>query len=145
MNLDNLTRTRSIKAPFALHFSLSDNKTEQLRKKGFNYYYIRNSNFVKIPSMNLLCVDYGLKLARFYDKNYLKILREKILLFIDTNLKPICSNCQLYLKRLRRCQQDTNCKFKPITKKKLVKMIYKEFREISGTFLISEVVKDLKL
>ncbi|MFW9867771.1 MAG: competence protein CoiA family protein [Candidatus Thorarchaeota archaeon] len=56
--------------PFALHFSYSDKISPILFKKGFDSFFIRNTNATYIPNWNLLCTTYGnYKVARFYDRS----------------------------------------------------------------------------
>ncbi|MBD3341164.1 MAG: hypothetical protein GF353_18810 [Candidatus Lokiarchaeota archaeon] len=76
INVDPYLNSYSISLPFALHYSISNNKPIRALKSKFEYYYFRNSNFSKIPNWNILCTEFnGFKIARFYDKNIKSILR----------------------------------------------------------------------
>ena len=56
--------------PFALHFSFSDNISPILFKKGFDSFFVRNTNATYIPNWNILCTTYGnYKIARFFDRS----------------------------------------------------------------------------
>jgi len=135
----------TITPPFALHFSPSKKKSTEIFKSKFDYYYIRNVNFVKIPNWKLLCVDYKFKIARFYDKHALKILEFKILNFLREILKRNCKNCQKRFKLFRRCTLQSNCDFQPYTGKKLVKVILSHFRNEYGTPIILKALRQLSL
>lgn len=106
----------TISLPFALHFSLSSNKkNHKMFRKKYEHYYIKNANVAKIPSWNLLCVDYnGFKLARFYDKNVKRVLKDKIIKFYQEKLKSIKSE------------------------KKLLKVILNHFKTKYGIYLIMD-------
>ncbi len=94
----------TISSPFALYFSYSSNKkNHRIFRTRYESYYKKNVNYSKITSWNILCVDYnGFKLARFYDKNVKRILKDKISAFYhitsenyktDKKLfKSICNN-----------------------------------------------------
>ncbi|MFX0022366.1 MAG: competence protein CoiA family protein [Candidatus Hermodarchaeota archaeon] len=94
----------TISPPFALYFSYSSSKkNHRIFRSKYESYYIKNVNYAKISSWNLLCVDYnGYKLARFYDKNIKRILKEKVSAFYHITsenhktdkklLKSICNN-----------------------------------------------------
>ncbi|MFX1478952.1 MAG: hypothetical protein ACFFCI_12545, partial [Promethearchaeota archaeon] len=50
--------------------SYSDKISPILFKKGFDSFFIRNTNATYIPNWNLLCTTYGnYKIARFYDRS----------------------------------------------------------------------------
>jgi hypothetical protein len=138
----HLNRT-TITPPFALHFSPSDKNSTDIFSTQFDYYYIRNMTHVKIPNWRLLCVDYRFKLARFYDKNALKILQKKILNFLRVKLKKKCENCQKRFKRLRRCSIDAHCDFHPYKNKNLVKITISHFKEHYGRYMILKALSDL--
>ena len=54
----------------------------------YDKYFIRNINYIKIPSWNLLTVNYnGLKLARFYDKNIKSMLKNEIYRYVVSNIE----------------------------------------------------------
>ena len=112
----------TITQPFALHYSFSGKKSLRPFKTGYEYYYIRNSNFRYIPNWNLLCTDFNnFKIARFYDKNIKIELKEQILnLILKLNQKN-----QYDFKDYMQC-------------KKLFKTIYKKFKENYGKAIISE-------
>ena len=79
----------TISIPFALHFSLSAKKKNQkIFWTKFESYYIKNVNFTRIPSWNLICVNYnGYKIARFYDKSIKRVVKSKIVKFYKANFK----------------------------------------------------------
>ena len=79
----------TLSPPFVLHFSSSTKKKHQKKfRTNYEIYYIKNVNFSKIPSWNLLCVNYnGFKLARFYDKNIIRVLKDDISAYYKKNLR----------------------------------------------------------
>jgi competence CoiA-like predicted nuclease len=83
VNLNFYKDKITISPPFALYISYSSNKkNHRIFRAKYESYYIKNANYARIPSWNLLCVDYnGYKLARFYDKNVKRILKDKISTF----------------------------------------------------------------
>jgi competence CoiA-like predicted nuclease len=87
----------TISPPFALHFSFHLNKKYQKKfRTNYEIFYIRNSNFAKIPGWNLLCVNFnGFKLARFYDKNIKRVLKDKISTYYKKNLMMFKSEKKL--------------------------------------------------
>ncbi|MFW9826147.1 MAG: competence protein CoiA family protein [Candidatus Thorarchaeota archaeon] len=111
---DNVT----ISHPFALHFSLSSNKkNHKMFRKKYDHYYIKNTNFAKISSWNLLCVNYnGFKLARFYDTNIKRVLKEKVITLYQRKLKTLKSE------------------------KKILKIILNHFKHKYGFYLILDVI-----
>lgn len=111
----------TISTPFALHFSHSSNKkNRKMFRKKYENYYIKNINYVKIPSWNLLCVDFnGFKLARFYDKNIKRVIKSQIVKYYKKNSKKKGSN------------------------KKLLKLIVKHFKQKYGLFLILQALLEL--
>jgi hypothetical protein len=145
VTLNKHNNKTTITPPFALHFSPSKKNSTQIFKSKFDYYYIRNVNFVKIPNWKLLCVDYTFKIARFYDKHALKILKFKILGFLQEILKRNCSNCQKRFKLLRRCTLSSHCDFQPYTGKKLIKIIIAYFGSKYGTPIILKALRQLSL
>jgi len=126
-----------------MYFSLPEKRSPQIRKRGYTYFYIRNSHYVKVEKLELLCVDYGLKLARFYDRNFEKLVQEEIHLFLNNKLEKKCENCRLPLKRLRRCKINEECNFNPHSKKKLSKLCNKKFKKKYGISLISKALREL--
>ncbi len=143
VNLIKHSKKITITKPFALHFSLPDNRKNGIYKKGFRYYYIRNANISKVPNWNLLCIDHKFKLARFYDKNCFTILRSKILTFTNEISSKSYKNCSKLLKRLRNCSFKTKCNYKPIKRKKLIKIIVRKFYSKYGKSMIFEVIRKL--
>ncbi|MFW9900715.1 MAG: competence protein CoiA family protein [Candidatus Thorarchaeota archaeon] len=111
----------TISIPFALHFSLSSKKKNQtIFWTKFESYYIKNVNFAKIPSWNLLCVNYnGYKLARFYDKSIKRVLKNKIIKNYKLNLK------------------------KSKNQKKFIKLIINHFKQKYGLPLLLQVLLEL--
>jgi competence CoiA-like predicted nuclease len=83
VNLDISRNRATLKTPFALHYSKPIKKKKQgLFKNRYDSYFIRDSNYITIPSWNLMCSDFaGFKIARFYDKNIKSLLKEKIVIF----------------------------------------------------------------
>ncbi|TFG01374.1 MAG: hypothetical protein EU539_14110, partial [Promethearchaeota archaeon] len=133
INIHDYVHKITISNPFSLHYSLPDKKTSKIIKKGFDYFYYRNSNFVEIPNWNFLCVEYnGYKLARFYDTHFKKILKRKILTFSQMNEEYT----QLDLK-------------KKSNTKKFVKNTIDNFHEKYGKAIIIEsiclLIKELNL
>lgn len=114
---DNIT----ISPPFALHFSLSSSKKyHRMFRTKYDRYYVKNVNYTKIPNWNLLCLEYnGFRLARFYDKNIKRVLKDKI--WIN------------YQKRLKNCYSE----------KKLLKDIITNFKTKYGIYLILFVMCEL--
>ncbi|TFG00257.1 MAG: hypothetical protein EU540_05540 [Promethearchaeota archaeon] len=122
----NVTNSKSkITAPYALHYSLSDKKTDELIRSGFDYYYFRNSNFTFIPNWNLLCTNFNnFKIARFYDKNVKNSLKNLILSYIQIYLKENPYDYKKYRKT-----------------KKLIKNVIKEFKSKYGKSIIIDCIK----
>ena len=89
VNLNINKHRPTISAPFALHFSPSSKKkNRKMFHSHYDKYFIRNINYIKIPSWNLLTVNYnGLKLARFYDKNIKSVLKNEIYRYVVSNSK----------------------------------------------------------
>lgn len=117
----------TISTPFALYFSHSSNKkNRKIFRAKYESYYIKNVNFTKIPSWNILCVNYnGYKLARFYDKSIKRVLKSQIIDYFHVNSK--------------------SCK----SEKKLIKLIIAYFKHKYGEFLILkaflELIKEKKI
>ncbi|MFX1327447.1 MAG: competence protein CoiA family protein [Promethearchaeota archaeon] len=121
VNINFYKDKTTISAPFALHFSFpSKKKYRKIFQTKYEIYYIKNVNFTKISSWNLLCVNYnGFKLARFYDKNIKIVLKEKIIRFLKFNSDVYKS------------------------KKKLIKLIVNHFKQKYGRALIYRAVLEL--
>ncbi len=111
----------TISAPFALHFSDSLNKKNQkIFRTKYESYYIKNVNYTKIPSWNLLCVEFNeFKLARFYDKSIKRVIKNQIISFFKRNLK-----------------KETN-------QKKILNSIIKYFKQKYGLSLILQTLLEL--
>jgi len=111
----------TISVPFALHFSPSTKKkNRKIFRTRFKSYYVKNVNFAKIPSWNILCVKYnGYKLARFHDKNVKRVLKNRIL--------------DYYNKKSKMCK----------SKKELIKLIIKHFIQKYGIILILKAIFEL--
>ena len=118
-------------APFALHFSpLFKRKKRQMFHSKYDRYFIKNVNFTKIPSWNILLVEYnGYKLARFYDKNIKSVLKNEI---------------SRFLLKENRISLDKNYKYKT-----LKKSLLNHFNEKYGKYIIldsvSELIKEKKV
>ncbi|UCC20511.1 MAG: hypothetical protein JSV62_04265 [Promethearchaeota archaeon] len=121
VNINFYEDKTTISIPFALHFSPSSKKkNHKLFQTRYENYYIKNVNFTKIPSWNILCVNFnGYKLARFYDKNIKRVLKSLILDYYYTNLKSVRSN------------------------KKLINLIINQFIQKYGKFLILKAILEL--
>lgn len=141
----------TITPPFALHFSLSSKKKyRKIFRSKFESYYIKNVNFAKIPSWNLLCVNFnGFDIARFYDKNVKRILKEKILKFLKEKKFRNCNNCRTKNDNLRKFSIKNDCNIKYYKKKKLIKLILVNFSNKYGKPIITEslfeLIKERKL
>jgi hypothetical protein len=87
VNINSYEDNITVSTPFALHFSFSSKKkNRKIHRTKYERYYIKNVNFAKIPSWNLLCVNFnGAKLARFYDKNVKRVLKVLLIRFIKKN------------------------------------------------------------
>ncbi|HDZ17087.1 MAG TPA: hypothetical protein ENH75_02290 [archaeon] len=96
INLDFTDSKTTFSAPFALHFSPSwKKKNRKMFHSHYDKYFIRNINYTKIPSWNLLTVNYnGFKLARFYDKNIKSILKKEIFKFVLNELTNSQEHCK---------------------------------------------------
>ena len=121
VNINFYENKTTISTPFALHFSPSSNRKNRKRfKTKYGSYYIKNLNFSKIPSWNLLCVDFNeFKLARFYDKNIKRVIKSQIIIYYKRNLKKFPR------------------------KKKLLNSIIRLFKEKYGVFLILRAILEL--
>ncbi|MHA1671573.1 MAG: competence protein CoiA family protein [Promethearchaeota archaeon] len=115
----NLKKTPSISAFFALHYSKPMKK--KLRKKfktRFENYYIRDTHYVNLSNLDLLCTTFSeYKIARFYDKNVKSQLKSRIVSY---------------------CQEQ--CLF---INKAVIKQIIKKFHKKFGEFLIFDAILDL--
>ena len=80
VNLNIRNNKASLQTPFALHFSKPmKKKMRRIFKTHYDSYFIRDSLFTRIPSWNLLCTEFsGYRIARFFDKNLMSMLKEKI-------------------------------------------------------------------
>ena len=89
VNLDIRNNKASLKTPFALHYSKPIKKKYQgLFKYRYDSYFLRDSNFITIPSWNIMCTEFvGFKIARFYDKNIKSLLKKNILNFYKIEKK----------------------------------------------------------
>lgn len=130
--------------PYALHFSPSDSKSPTIFQNNYSYYYIRNVNVVRIPSWNLLCVDYNFKVARFYDTNAVTILKNRLWGYIRQKTKRDCDNCRKRFKFLRRCRPNSKCDFQPYRDKKLLKHIGSHFGATYGKIMIYSALNALQ-
>lgn len=121
VNFNFYEHKTTISAPFALHFSHSSNKkNRKIFRTRYESYYVKNVNFAKIPSWNLLCVDFnGFKLARFYDKNIKRVIKSQVIRYYKRNLRKETNN------------------------KKLLKLIIKHFKQKYGLFLILQTLLGL--
>jgi len=141
----------TISVPYALHFSLSSiKKYRKMFRSKFESYYVKNVNFSKIPSWNLLCVKYNdFNIARFYDKNVKRVLKEKISMFLIQKKNRNCNNCRVKFKNLRICTMADDCKFRQFKDKKLIKLILANFSNKYGKSIIIEslfeLIKERKL
>lgn len=142
VNLTVYEEKITITPPFALYFSLSSNKkNNRIFRNRYESYYIKNVNYGKISSWNILCVDYnGYKLARFYDRNIKRILKEKISTFYHITsenhktekklLKSICSNFKnkygihLILTAIYELYQEKRIRFNQKIIKKIQRRIF---------------------
>ena len=69
VNINKEKYTKTVSLPYGLHYSRSKNQPYHSIYEDFEYYYLRNAHFIKIPSWNLLCKEKKhYKIARFYDK-----------------------------------------------------------------------------
>jgi len=136
VNVNDHSEKITLTPPYALHFSPSDSKSPTIFQDTYSYYYIRNINVVRIPSWNLLCVDYNFKIARFYDTNAVTILKNGIWGFIHQKTKRDCDNCRKRFKFLRRCNPTSHCDFRPYRDKKLLKLIISQFGANYGKTMV---------
>jgi hypothetical protein len=127
VNINFYEHKTTISAPFALHFSFSSNKkNHKIFRAKYESYYIKNVNFAKIPSWTIFCVNYNrFRLARFYDKNVKRNLKNRIANYFKINSKNYKS------------------------KKKLLKFIISHFKQKYGLFLVwnapLELIKEKKI
>jgi competence CoiA-like predicted nuclease len=118
VNINFYEEKTTVSTPFALYFSNSSNKkNRKIFRTKYESYYIKNANYTKISSWNLLCVEFnGFKLARFYDKNIKRVIKSQII---------------SYHKRIG------------IHEKKMLNSIIKHFKEKYGLFLILQALLEL--
>lgn len=135
----------TITPPYALHFSPSDSVSTDIIREKFEHYFIRNANYITIPSWDVLCVDYKFKIGRFYDKNAVNILKEKIDSFLKAKAKRRCENCRKKFKIIRRCSLDSGCDFSPYRNKKLLKLVLSNFNEQYGKSMIFNALHKLSV
>ncbi|MCK4379814.1 MAG: hypothetical protein KAW51_01670 [Candidatus Lokiarchaeota archaeon] len=141
----------TISVPFALHFSLSSiKKYQKVFRSKFESYYIKNVNFTKIPSWDLLCVKYNdFNIARFYDKYVKRVLKDKISTFLKEKKDRNCNNCRIKFKNLRKCDVTKSCRFRYYKDIKLIKLILVNFSNKYGKPIITEslfeLIKERKL
>jgi hypothetical protein len=123
VNLDIRRNKASLKTPFALHYSKPIKKKKQgLFKNRYDSYFLRDSNFVTIPSWNIMCTEFaGFKIARFYDKNIKSLLKENILNFYKIEKKGDNNN------------------------KKFVREVIKSFKKKYGIYMIYNSIVELYL
>jgi len=121
VNLKIRRNKASLKTPFALHYSKPIKKKKQaLFKNRYDSYFIRDSNFITIPSWNIMCTEFtGFKIARFYDKNIKSLLKENILNIYKIEKKG------------------------GINDKKFVREVLRSFRKKYGLFLIYNSIIEL--
>ncbi|MHA1412188.1 MAG: competence protein CoiA family protein [Promethearchaeota archaeon] len=85
IDLEQKRKTRNLIKLFALYFSKPNKK--HLRgafRTPYRYYYYRNIYYTEILNPEILCTEYlGVKIARFYDKNFKRIVKEKILSYLE--------------------------------------------------------------
>ena len=123
VNLEIRRNKASLKKPFALHYSKPIKKKNRgLFKNRYDSYFLRDSNFITIPSWNIMCTEFaGFKIARFYDKNIKSLLKEKILNFYKIEKKGGTND------------------------KKFVREVIKSFKKKYGMFLIYNSILELYL
>ena len=123
VNLDIRRNKALLKTPFALHYSKPIKKKRQgLFKSRYDSYFLRDSNFITIPSWNIMCTEFaGFKIARFYDKNIKSLLKENILNFYKIE------------------KRGTN------NDKKFVREVIKSFKKKYGMYLIYNSIVELYL
>jgi len=98
VNMNLYDEKVTISTPFALYFSPSSSKKNQkLFHTKYENYYIKNVNFARIPNWNLLCVNYNsFKIARFFDKNVKRELKDQISLYNKNKLNYSISKNKLF-------------------------------------------------
>ena len=138
VNLDIIRNKASLKTPFALHFSKPIKKKKQgLFRTGYDNYFFRDSNFITIPSWNILCTEFaGFKIARFYDKNSKSLLKKNILNFYKIE-KNRCNNDKKFLREV----------IKRFKKKYGMYMIYNSILELhfeNKVVLSPKIIKKIK-
>ncbi|MFX0140394.1 MAG: hypothetical protein ACFFDN_42540 [Candidatus Hodarchaeota archaeon] len=126
-NINFYEHKTTISAPIALYFSFSSKKkNRKIFRTKYGRYYVKNPNFNKIPSWNIICVNYnGFKLARFYEKNITSVLKNRITYYFKMNFKNYKS------------------------KKKMLKLIINHFKKKYRLFLVLnallELIKEKKI
>jgi hypothetical protein len=123
VNLEIRRNKASLKTPFVLHYSKPIKKKKRgLFKNRYDSYFLRDSNFVTIPSWNIMCTEFaGFKIARFYDKNIKSLLKENILNFYKIEKKG------------------------SINDKKFVREAIKSFKKKYGIYMIYNSIVELNL
>jgi hypothetical protein len=135
----------TISPPFALYFSLSSRKkNRKLVQSKYERFYIKNVNFAKIPSWNLLCVNYNnFKLARFYDKNVKRKLKNKIIVFLKKKEIENIDKTKADSKNVKNHNANKVLNFKQYKKKKLIKLILNNFNDKYGKSIIFQSLFEL--
>ena len=85
LNLENSMKDLHL---FALHYSCSLKRKyrDKRFRTPYSYYYVMNQDPVRVPNYKLLCTHFNnTRLARFYDKNIVLSLMEKIKAFSLVN------------------------------------------------------------
>jgi hypothetical protein len=140
VNVNEYTNKYAVTTPYALHFSPSEKKPRDIYKDTFGYYFIRDVNYMPIPSWDLLCIDYRFKIGRFYDQSAVNSLIERLDMFLEKIGKRKCKNCQKRFKLFRRCSVENNCSFKSFRDKKLLKLIFEQFGDVYGPSIILDAL-----
>ncbi|MBD3195421.1 MAG: hypothetical protein GF317_10220 [Candidatus Lokiarchaeota archaeon] len=143
VNINEYLHKTTITPPFALHFSLTDKKPNKILRDGYKSFYFRNMNYSHIPDWNILCVDYGFKLARFFDKNIFSVLQLKIKEYLEEITEMKCKNCSRKFRWFHKCSLAHNCKFRPLSNRKTTKKILSQFKEDYGTYIIFKALENL--
>ncbi len=104
---------------FAMHYSRTEEWPNFVRWRQGSF-YCRNSNCVEVRDLSLLCCEFnGLKLARFYDKNFKSSLKESLLNSVMT-----------YKGRYPKNYRSKNAT------KRLLKALYEEYKDIGKPLLL---------
>lgn len=136
VNLKHYLQKFVITPPYALHFSPCNKIPTSIFQDEFDYFFIRNTNYVPIPNWDLICVDYRYKVARFFDKNAVNILKEKVRLFLHKKELRSCENCRKRFKSVRFCKLNSQCDFRPYQNMKLLNIILSKFDDEYDTSMI---------